>query len=496
MLYTTSLPVTDSYEPEYLEYHGVLPLDVVDGRLRVAAARDPGTEVLDDLARVFGAPVALVEADGEALADSVRTIFSAAQSTDALVRSLDLDQPIERGAEGEIAPEADARDLANQPPVVRYVNLLIREAFEARASDIHVETTPVGPRVRFRIDGVLVGATAPPASIHPAVVSRLKLIADLDIAERRRPQDGRIRIRLDHHDLDLRASTVPTLLGESIVLRLLDDRAAPDGLSDLGMGPDVLRRFTAVAKGAHGIVLATGPTGSGKTTTLYAALQLRDTAEEKIITIEDPVEYRLTGVAQMPVNTRAGMTFANGLRALLRQDPDVIMVGEMRDTETARIAVQAAMTGHLVFSTVHTNDAASAVTRLIDLGVERYLVAATLRGVLAQRLVRRVCSHCGDWSDRDEAFVHLSPVGEAPRRFRRGEGCALCRQTGFRGRIGIFEFMEVDESLRSRIAGSPDASVLRALAVDQGMRTMRDDGRRKILDGATTSQEVLRAIQM
>lgn len=495
MLYSTSLPVTERYDPEYLEYYSVLPLDVVDGRLRVAASGDPTAEVLDDLAIVFGAPVELVEADPSDVIDSVRAIFSAAQSTDALVRSLDVDGPVEAEGNGAGGLEADARDLANQPPVVRYVNLLVREAFEARASDIHLEATPRGPSARFRIDGVLVETTAPPLSIYPAVISRLKLIADLDIAERRRPQDGRIRIRLDHHELDLRASSVPTLLGESIVLRLLDHGAAPEGLSDLGMEADTLEGFRSAARRAHGIVLATGPTGSGKTTTLYGALKLRDMAREKIITVEDPVEYRLGSVTQVPVNARAGMTFASGLRALLRQDPDVIMVGEMRDTETARIAVQAAMTGHLVLSTVHTNDAASAVTRLVDLGVERYLVAATLRGVLAQRLVRRVCTHCAEWTNRDEAFVRLSPVADDALRFRRGEGCAVCRQTGYRGRVGIFEFMEITERLRTCVIESPHAGTLRRLAVEQGMSTMRDDGRRKVLGGATTSREVLRAIE-
>jgi general secretion pathway protein E len=412
-----------------------------------------------------------------------------------LVRALDLEQPFADGSARGDAPEADARDLANQPPVVRYVNLLVREAYEARASDIHVEAALEGPLVRFRIDGVLTEATAPPRMMQAAVLSRLKLIADLDIAERRVPQDGRIRVRLDHQDLDLRVSTMPTLHGESIVLRLLDRHAAPEGLEALGMDTAILESFIEAVKGSHGIVLTTGPTGSGKTTTLYAALQLRDSHREKIITIEDPIEYRLTEVTQVPVNVKAGMTFASGLRSILRQDPDVIMVGEMRDAETARIAVQAAMTGHVVFSTIHTNDAAGAVTRLLDLGIEPYLVAATLRAVLAQRLVRRSCSHCGEWVAPDESFSRLTPVADSDQECFVGTGCAVCRQTGFHGRLGLFELMEVGEEIRRRIATSPDAGAVRTLAVEQGMRTMTDDGRRKVLAGVTTPAEVLRAIQ-
>ncbi|MEM7417902.1 MAG: GspE/PulE family protein [Gemmatimonadota bacterium] len=491
---STTLPITESFRAEYLEYYGILPLAVENGELRVAAAGNPSREVLDDLATTFGATPTLIDVDEEEIKVSVRAIFSAAQSTDSLVKGLDLDDVVEERAGGDEA-QADVRDLVNQPPVVRFVNLLIREAHDALASDIHVEVSAQGPAVRFRIDGVLVPATAPPVALYAAVVSRLKLIADLDIAERRVPQDGRIRVRLDDHDLDLRVSTVPSLFGESIVLRLLDQRAAPDGLTDLGMSSEVLDRFVRAARSPHGIVLATGPTGSGKTTTLYGALQLRDASTEKIITIEDPVEYRLSGITQVPVNRKAGMTFGAGLRALLRQDPDVIMVGEMRDQETARIAVQAAMTGHLVFSTVHTNDAASAVVRLIDLGIEPYLVAATLRSVLAQRLVRRVCGHCSSWSDQDSAFTSLSPVVDSDARFRHGAGCALCRQTGFRGRVGLFELMDVDERLRAEIARASDADKIRAVAADAGMTSMLDDARTKVLDGVTTSQEVLRAIQ-
>jgi type II secretory ATPase GspE/PulE/Tfp pilus assembly ATPase PilB-like protein len=488
----STLPIAETFTPEYLEYYGLLPLEVADGALRVAAARTVSREVLADLEETFGVPAQLVEVASGDITEALRVLFANAESTDALVRSLRTDDP---PADGLDVLEADARDLANQPPVVRYVNLLIKEAHEARASDIHVEATAMGPRVRFRIDGVLITETAPPRSIQSAVVSRLKLIADLDIAERRVPQDGRIRIRLDARDLDLRVSTVPTLFGESIVLRLLDQGGAPDGLAALGMPDGVFDAFAAAARRAHGIVLATGPTGSGKTTTLYAALQLRDAEREKLITVEDPVEYRLPSVTQMPINRKADMTFAAGLRSILRQDPDVIMVGEMRDTETARIAVQAAMTGHLVFSTVHTNDAASAVTRLIDLGVEPYMLAATLQGVLAQRLVRRVCNHCAAWSTPGESLYALSPAVASDQQVRSGHGCAICRNTGFRGRVGIFEFLAVDEEIRAFVRESASEQRIREAARSRGVSAMRDDGWAKVCQGVTTPEEVLRAIQ-
>lgn len=489
----TQLALSEHFAPEYLEYYGVLPIAVVDDRLRVAVSGSPCPEVLSDLATAFEAPVEVEPVERNHLEDAIRRAYAGAQSVDALVRSLD-DELMQRDAEST-GPEADVRDLANQPPVIRYVNLIIKEAHEARASDVHIESTARGLTVRFRIDGVLTAAQAPPGNIQAAVVSRVKLIADLDIAERRVPQDGRIRIRLEQRDLDLRVSTVPTLFGESVVLRLLDHGGAPPDLGALGMDDDTRRAFVALARRPHGIILATGPTGSGKTTTLYGALRLRNADTEKIITVEDPVEYQLPGITQVPVNVRAGMTFAAGLRAILRQDPDIVMVGEMRDGETARIAVQAAMTGHLVFSTVHTNDAASAITRIVDLGIPPYMVAATLQGVLAQRLVRRICTHCGEPRGAEAADMALLQVVEHGQRLRRGGGCALCRQTGFSGRVGLFELLAVDDRLRGSLQNSPDVGHLRELAEEAGMRRLREDGRRKVLEGVTTSEEVLRAIQ-
>jgi general secretion pathway protein E len=340
-----------------------------------------------------------------------------------------------------------------------------------------------------------------PAALHQAVVSRVKLLAELDIAERRKPQDGRIRVRLEARELDLRVSTVPTMHGESVVLRLLDRGGRPVALGDLGMTPDLLAIVERLAARPHGMLLVTGPTGSGKTTTLYACLARRDRASEKIVTVEEPVEYQLEGITQVPVHRQAGVTFGSALRAILRQDPDVVMIGEMRDRETAEIAVQAAMTGHLVFSTLHTNDAVGAIPRLLDLDVPDYLVSATVEAVLAQRLVRRICDDCRVTYRPDQHSVALV-AGErsisehvANARFERGAGCAACRGTGFRGRVGIFELLLMTDAVRDAIASRAPRATLRELALEAGMRPLRVDGWAKIEAGLTTVEEVLRVAQ-
>jgi len=485
------LPIADTFEAAYLEQWGILPLEVQGDRLLVAVTGDPASEVLADLELSFGVPLELVPVTPDELSEGIRRTFAAAESVVELVKDLDA----KLGAGGTPAEDRlpDVRDLANQPPVIRYVNLLIKEAHDARASDIHLESTRDGLHARFRIDGVLTECPSPPKGLQAAVVSRVKLLAELDIAERRAPQDGRIRVRLEERELDLRVSTVPTLYGESVVLRLLDRGGRPVGLDELGLAPATLGTFRRLAERPHGILLATGPTGSGKTTTLYAALELRQRTAEKLITIEDPVEYHLEGVTQVPVNAKAGMTFAGALRSILRQDPDVVMVGEMRDGETAAIAVQAALTGHLVFSTLHTNDAASALTRLVDLKVEPYLIAATLEGVLAQRLVRKICPECRARYAPDPGAVALlaqQPVGRV--RLERGRGCPACRETGYRGRTGIFELLVVTEDVQRALAKAPPAGAVRELARAQGMRTLREDGWAKVQAGVTTVEEVLR----
>ncbi|HXI64067.1 MAG TPA: GspE/PulE family protein [Gemmatimonadales bacterium] len=485
------LPIPESFEAEYLEYNRILPLEIVGDRLRVAVAGEAASEVLEDLELSYGVPVELVPVSQEELSESIRRTFAASESVLELVK--DLDAAFALTTDGTEDGLADARDLANQPPVIRFVNLLIREAHDARASDIHLESTREGLSARFRVDGVLTELPSPPKGLQAAVVSRIKLLAELDIAERRAPQDGRIRARLEERELDLRVSTVPTLYGESVVLRLLDRGGRPVGLDELGMAPETLDLIRRLAEKPHGILLATGPTGSGKTTTLYAALALRHRSAEKIITVEDPVEYNLEGVTQVPVNVKAGMTFGGALRSILRQDPDVLMVGEMRDGETAAIAVQAALTGHLVFSTLHTNDAPSAVTRLVDLKVEPYLIAATVEGVLAQRLVRKICPECRERYSPDPGAVALlahQPVGR--QTLERGKGCRACRNTGYRGRTGLFELLLVTDELKQALLKSPSAGALREIAQVQGMTTLRQDGWRKVQAGITTVEEVLR----
>jgi general secretion pathway protein E len=486
----SQLALPDSFEACYLEYNRVLPLETTATHVRVATCGDPDPDVIADLEREFKLPVELVRVTEEDLADGIRNAYAAAESIVEVLNDLRTGDELSTVDDQGLA---DARDLASQPPVVKYVNLLITEAHTARASDIHLESTPQGLRARLRVDGVLADAPAPPPQAQAPIVSRVKLLAELDIAERRAPQDGSFRIRLESRELDIRVSTVPTLYGESVVLRLLDRGGQPVGMDELGMSPATLDQFRRIIARPTGIVIAAGPTGSGKTTTLYSALALRDTTAEKVITVEDPVEYHLGGVTQIPVNRKAGMSFASALRSVLRQDPDVMMVGEMRDPETAEVAVQAAMTGHLVFSTLHTNDAPSAVTRLLDLAVAPYQIAATINGVLAQRLVRRICPHCRESYRPDPqvvSFVSGEPVGG--RRLVRGRGCDTCRGTGYLGRIGIFELFVVSENLNRSISARESLARLRELAEKEGMQAMKSDGWIKVQAEITTVEEVLR----
>jgi type II secretory ATPase GspE/PulE/Tfp pilus assembly ATPase PilB-like protein len=489
----SQLPLTDSFEAGYLEYNRILPLETTDTHVRVAACGDPDPDVIADLKREFGRDVELVPVSEEELTDGIRRAFAAAESIIEVVKDLRNDEGA--APPGEDQTLTDARDLASQAPVIKYVNLLIKGAHDARASDIHLESTPEGLRVRFRVDGVLADTAAPlpPGEARAAIVNRVKLLAGLDIAERRAPQDGRFRIRLEARELDLRVSAVPTTHGESVVLRLLDRGGRPVGLDELGMAPATLERFRRLAERPTGLVLATGPTGSGKTTTLYAALALRDAAAEKIITVEDPVEYHLAGVTQVPVNRKAGVTFATALRSILRQDPNVMMVGEMRDPETAAVAIRAGMTGHLVFSTLHTNDAASAVARLLDLEVPAHEIGATVNGVLAQRLVRRICPECRETYKPNAQVVSLvSGKPEGAPQLVRGRGCDACRGTGYKGRVGIFELLVVSEELNRAITAREPVARLRDVAKEEGMQTMKEDGWVKVQAGITTVEEVLR----
>jgi general secretion pathway protein E len=495
-----SLPDLETLEPlspeltdDYLEHHAVLPLGFEDGRLVVATWQDEvDPQALDDLRLLAGAPVELVRLPEPELRAAIRRVYAPDSITaEDLIANLS-EEPIR--ADGEVdAALDDLVALANEAPVVRLVNLLLLEALEARASDVHLESYLGGLRVRYRVDGVLQDAPAPPRRLAAAVVSRLKIMAELDIAERRVPQDGRIRLRMRDRQVDVRVSTLPTLHGESVVLRLLDKDRGRIALVDLGMGDDTRRRFEEVISRPHGIVLSTGPTGSGKTTTLYAAVEKIRTGREKIVTVEDPVEYELAGVPQVPVNPKVGLTFATALRAILRQDPDVMLVGEIRDRDTADIATHAALTGHLVLSTLHTNDAATALTRLVDLGIEPYLVASTVEAVLAQRLVRRICPMCAAAVQLtfEERTALAIPEGE-PLSAMRGAGCEECRGTGYHGRTGIYELLVMDDELRTALDRNASAGHLTKLARNKGMRLLHEDGVRLIREGVTTAEEVLR----
>ena len=382
------------------------------------------------------------------------------------------------------------RDMASEAPVIRLVNAMIAQAIEKRASDIHIEPFDKEFRIRFRVDGVLFAQEQPPRELKAAIVSRLKLMAKLNIAERRLPQDGRIKIRILGREVDLRVSTLPTLFGESVVMRLLD-RSAGDfyDLRQLGFDEYMLNRMEHYTSLPHGIFLVTGPTGSGKSTTLYSALKRINLPDKKIITIEDPVEYQMDGINQIHVNPQIGLTFASGLRHIVRQDPDVIMVGEIRDRETADVAIRSALTGHFVFSTLHTNDAPSAVTRLLDMGVENYLITSSVVAILAQRLVRLICANC-----RESAGLSMTPFGNEIETFRGG-GCEVCNGSGYKGRAGIFELMEMNEELRRMVMTNADAGRLTEVARQHGMRSLREDGWMKVGTGVTTAEEVTRVTQ-
>ncbi|HEY8370360.1 MAG TPA: type II secretion system ATPase GspE, partial [Thermodesulfobacteriota bacterium] len=377
-------------------------------------------------------------------------------------------------------------------------NSLLFQAVKARASDIHVEPYERELVVRFRIDGVLYNVLNPPKRFQSSILSRIKVMGGLNIAEKRLPQDGRIRIKIAGKDVDIRLSVVPTAFGERAVMRLLDKGSHILDLADIGLAEDHLDKLARLIKRPNGIILVTGPTGSGKTTTLYAALSRINSPDKNIITVEDPIEYQIRGIGQIQVNPKIDLTFANGLRSILRQDPDVIMVGEIRDTETAEIAIQASLTGHLVFSTLHTNDAPGAVTRLIDMGIEPFLVSSSVIAIMAQRLVRHVCTACREFYMPTEAELvdlGLDPSRVPAQGFARGRGCEACMRTGYRGRSGIYELMLVDSGVRDLVMKNADAATIRNYAISKGMRTLREDGIRKLLAGQTTVEEVLRVTQ-
>jgi general secretion pathway protein E len=398
----------------------------------------------------------------------------------------------------EIEATGDLLDETSEAPIIKLVNLMLSQAVKARASDIHVEPYQEKLKIRYRVDGILYDKLSPPKRIQSTLVSRIKVMAKLNIAEKRLPQDGRIEIRIADKNVDIRVSSIPTAFGERVVLRLLDKSTVLLKLTDIGMPEERLKLIDGLIRSPHGIILVTGPTGSGKTTTLYAALTTINNPDINIITIEDPVEYQIEGIGQIQVNPKIGLNFANGLRSIVRQDPDVILVGEIRDLETAEVGIQSALTGHLVFSTLHTNDSASAVTRLIDMGIEPFLVSSSVMAILAQRLVRVVCDECKEAYIADEESldsIGITPEMAAGRNIYRGMGCSSCLNTGYRGRTGIFELMILDDSIKNLILKTSDANAIKRQAIDQGMFSLRQDGAQKVLDGISTIEEVFRVTQ-
>lgn len=481
----------------WLEEHAVLPLELEGSTLHVAADGDITGAVRDALERAFDADVRVVTfGAGDIRAAILSAPRGSADDTSGAATGVGRRSELLSGERAESLD--DLRALASREPVIQVVNAMLAEASRAGASDVHVESRLDGLRVRMRLDGVLRDAQQLGAEFRTAVISRLKVLAGLDIAERRLPQDGRARVRVGDRELDVRISTLPALHGESVVLRLLDGGHAvqPSSLEGLGLRADLLATWRALLQRPSGLLLVSGPTGSGKTTTLYAALRERSTPGVKVVTVEDPVEYRLDGIVQLPVNVRAGFGFPHALRAILRHDPDVILVGELRDTETADIAVQAALTGHLVMSTVHTTDATAALARLQEMGVAPYLLSATLQGVLAQRLVRRVCAHCGTWRPLTEQERLRTAASQVPiTRVRDGgAGCAQCAGTGFRGRVAIAELLVLDDAVRSAFTQGASLIELRAMVRGLGVRSLREDGWRCVAAGDTTIDEVDRVV--
>ena len=476
-------PETEGLAARFLRQSRCLPMGLNETGLVLAMADPLDFETIAAVRGFTGLRVSpVLAAEGE-IVEAIDKHYGQAARNDA-------EADFGEGVSGNEDLE-HLRDMASEAPVIRMVNATIASAVEKRASDIHIEPFEKLFRIRFRIDGVLYEQEQPPKEMKAALISRVKLMAKLNIAERRLPQDGRIKVKTLGREVDLRVSTLPTLYGESVVMRLLDRSAGEQfyDLRKLGFTDYMLERMEFYTQLPHGIMFVTGPTGSGKSTTLYSALKRINGVERKIITIEDPVEYQMDGINQIHVNPQIGLTFASGLRHIMRQDPDVIMVGEVRDRETADVAIRSALTGHFVFSTLHTNDAPSAVTRLTDMGVENYLISSSVVSILAQRLVRTICKNC-----RVEGKPRLRPEGvEVPSFY--GRGCDVCFGSGFKGRVGIFELMELNEEIRRMITRNEDASVLTAAARRNGMRTLREDGWDKVAEGVTTPEEIMRVTQ-
>ena len=477
---------------ETARQYGVVPLYLSDDGVHLLALDPFNSSIVDDLTFALNLEIHIIVCDPQTVSSLLDHYYGAEQSSmNNFLGDVGLDQfeNLDETKEGDLV------DAANETPIIRFVNLVIQQAIRAQASDIHFEPFENEFRIRYRVDGALYEMSPPPKSLALPVISRIKVISELNIAEHRIPQDGRIKMTIEGRAVDLRVSTLPTQFGESVVLRVLDKSAVNLDLDNLGLPENVKSGIRGAVRRPNGIFIVTGPTGSGKTTTLYSALREVNEIETKILTAEDPVEYEIEGIMQVPVNHQVGLDFARALRAFLRQDPDKIMVGEIRDIETARIAVQASLTGHVVLSTLHTNDAPGAITRLVDMGLEPFLLSASLEFILAQRLVRKICSSCKqEFVPKNDMLQNLGLLRKdlGDRKFYFGSGCDACSNSGYRSRTGLFEMIKVGDSFRELINSGAATLVLKQKAIEQGMRTLREDGLRSIFDGETTVEEVLK----
>jgi general secretion pathway protein E len=482
----------------FAKKYEILPIRRTDESVEVAIADPLNLFPLDDIRLLLGCNVVPVLAPSASIIDTINRIYERDSDTaQQIIENIDEDLSLD-ALSHELEEPTDLLDASDEAPIIRLVNSMVYQAVNQKASDVHVEPFERDLVVRYRIDGILYNILNLPKRIQPSIISRIKVMSGLNIAEKRLPQDGRIRIKIAGRDVDIRVSVVPASHGERIVMRLLDKTGTLLKLEDIGFSGENLKTFSRLINSPHGIVLLTGPTGSGKTTTLYAALTKINSPDKNIITVEDPIEYQIKGIGQIQVNPKINLTFANGLRSIVRQDPDVIMVGEIRDMETAEIAIQASLTGHLVFSTLHTNDSAGAITRLVDMGIEPFLVSSSVLAIMAQRLLRTVCHACREpYDPPDEELKGLGIRRDdlKGRRFYRAVGCSRCMETGFSGRTGIFELLAADEDIRSLIMRRSDSSTMKKMAIKRGMLTLRQDGLQKVINGTTTTEEMVRVTQ-
>jgi type IV pilus assembly protein PilB len=491
--------VVDRVSPSIVQVYRVMPIRYENGTLTVALADPTHLKTLDDLRFLLDCEVAGAVSNDEAVGRAIYKYYrNKEESVEELIKELDRDYDHIASfstSQSESIDLESLEEMANIAPVRKLLNLVLLQAIKDRASDIHFEPFEDEFKIRYRVDGVLYEMVPPPKHLSLAITSRIKVMSRLDIAERRMPQDGRVELNISGNPVDLRVSCLPTMFGESVVLRVLDRSVVSLDIEKLGLRPDDLEVVRGLMDKPHGIILVTGPTGSGKTTTLYAALNELNSINDKIITVEDPVEYDIEGIMQVQVNADIGVTFASCLRAILRQDPDIILVGEIRDMETGQISIQASLTGHLVFSTLHTNDAASSITRLVDMGLEPFLITATVEGVVAQRLVRRICSNCiEEYEPTVDSLMELGlrPEDVKGKKFHRGRGCDICNNTGYRGRCGIFEMLILNDEVREMVIAGASTQEIRAASRKYGSRSLRESGLLAIYDGLTTIEEVVR----